>query len=250
MFANYNASLIYFIYQEHQRGNIVTENQNLIVENSAKNTEVMLGYFLQKKVYPDKSFRIGDSHGKFPDIRTEDLSLGIEAVQAEYAEDFASKIILKKFIHYKGNAKKIKNYIKSKMGAFETLLFVNKNKVEAWQIKLVNYSKYFSKYIFEKAIAKKLEKLNDGNYNSITGEINLAIISVYRDKPDSVIKDIQEKYNSVKDSYRLVFKKLFVLFPDRLFEIDGEKITKYDITDEELENLEEEFMYLLKHKVQ
>ena len=134
------------------------------------------------------------------------------------------------------------------MGAFETLLFVNKNKVEAWTIKLVGYSKYFSKYIFEKAIAKKLEKLNDGNYGAINGEVNLAIISVYRAKPDRVIKEIQERYEAVKDSYKLNFKKIFVLLTDRLFEIEGESIKKYDITEEEFENLEEDFKALLKQK--
>lgn len=228
----------------------MTEQGTLIIEKSAKLTEIMLGYFLQRKVYPNKTLRVGDGQGKFPDIRTDDLSLGIEAIQAEYAEDFASKIILKKHIAFKGNAKKMKQYIRTKMGAFETLLFINKNKVEAWSIKLVDYSKYFSKYIFEKSIAKKLEKLNDGNYNSIKGEINLAIISVYSAKPDSVIRDIQVKYESVKDSYKLIFKKIFVLFTDRLFEIDGEKITKYDITNAELENLQEEFDNLLKQKNQ
>ena len=218
----------------------MTAQGELIIEKSAKNTEVMLGYFLHKKVYQDKTLRVGDGQGRFPDIRTDDLSLGIEAVQAEYAEDFASKIILKKFIKFKGNAKKIKNYIRTKMGAFETLLFINKNKVEAWTIKLVGYSKYFSKYIFEKAIAKKLEKLNDGNYN--------AIISVYRAKPDRIIKEIQERYEAVKDSYKLKFKKIFVLFTDRLFEIEGENIKKYEISDEELENLESDFKELLKQK--
>lgn len=226
----------------------MTETNRLIVEGSAKNTEIMLGYFLHKKVYQDRTLRIGDGQGKFPDIRTDDLSLGIEVVQAEYAEDFASKIILKKFIKFRGNAKKIKNYIRTKMGAFETLLFVNKNKVEAWSIKLVGYSKYFSKYIFEKAIAKKLEKLNNGNYDAIDGEINLAIVSVYRTKPEKVIKDIQEKYEAAKDSYRLKFKKIFVLLPDALFEVDGENIKKYDICEDELENLEDEFKALLKQK--
>lgn len=226
----------------------MTEQGELIIEKSAKNTEIMLGYFLHKKVYQDKILRVGDGQGKFPDIRTDDLSLGIEAVQAEYAEDFASKIILKKFIKFKGNAKKIKNYVRTKMGAFETLLFINKNKVEAWTIKLVGYSKYFSKYIFEKAIAKKLEKLNDGNYGAINGEVNLAIISVYRAKPDKVIREIQERYEAVKDSYKLNFKKIFVLLTDRLFEIEGESIKKYDISDEEFECLEEEFKKLLKQK--
>lgn len=220
--------------------------KGLIIEPSAKNTEIMLGYFLQKKVYSDKTLIIGDGHGKFPDIRTDDLKIGIEAVQAEYAEDFASNIILKKYVKFKGNAKKLKNYIKTSFGAFETMLFVNKNKVEAWSIKLVGYSKYFSRYIFEKALAKKLAKLNDGNYNSINGEINLAIISVYRSKPDIIIKEIQEKYEQTKDSYKLRFNKIFVLFTDALFEIDGINIKKYKIHVAELENLETEFNQLLK----
>ena len=125
---------------------------------------------------------------------------------------------------------------------------MNKNKVEAWTIKLTGYSKYFSKYIFEKATLKKLEKLNDGNYGTIKGEINLGIISVYQAKPDKVIKEIQEKYEQVKDSYRLKFKKIFVLLTDRLFEIDGDKIKKYDIFEDELENLEADFKKLLKEK--
>lgn len=220
----------------------------LIVEPSAKNTEIMLGYFLQKKIYTDKILRIGDGHGKFPDIRTDDLMLGIEAVQAEYAEDFASKIILKKYIKFKGNARKLKQYIKTSFGAFETMLFVNKNKVEAWSIKFIGYSKYFSRYIFEKALAKKLAKLNDGNYNAISGEINLAIISVYSSKPDKIISEIQQKYEATKDSYKLKFKKIFILFTNALFEIDGQKITKYTITDSELENLENEFKTLIKQK--
>ena len=227
----------------------MADKGELIIEKSAKNTEIMMGYFLHEKVYQDKTLTIGDGQGKFSDIRTEDLSLGIEVVQAEYAEDFASKIILKKYIKFKGNARKIKNYIKTKLAAFETLLFVNKNKVEAWSIKLVGYSKYFSKYIFEKAIAKKLEKLNNGNYDAIKGEVNLGIISVYRAKPDRIVNEIKQKYESVKDSYRLNFKKIFVLFTDRLFEIEGENIKKYDITDEELCNLESEFKKLLDKRI-
>ena len=136
--------------------------EKLLIEKTARISEIVIGYFLHKKVYQDETLRVGDGQGKFPDIRTDDLRLGIEVVQAEYAEDFASKIILKKYVNFKGNAKKLKNYIKTKMTAFETLLFVDKNKVEAWSIKLVGYSKYFSKFIFEKAISKKLEKLNDG----------------------------------------------------------------------------------------
>lgn len=228
-------------------GGFMSEKGRLIIDKSAKNTEIMLGYFLHKKVYQGLVLHVGDEMGR-PDISTEDLSLGIEVVQAEYAEDFASKIILKKYVKFKGNAKKIKNYVKAKMRAFETLLFVNRNKVEAWTIKLVGYSKYFSKYIFEKAIAKKLEKLNDGNYSAIKGEINLGIISVYQAKPDKVIKEIQEKYQSIKDSYVRTFKKIFVLFTDRLFEIDGDNITKYNISDVELENLESDFKKLLKQK--
>ena len=221
---------------------------NLTVEKSAKNTEIVLAYFLQKKIYVNYEFIVGDGYGKFPDIRSIDNKLGIEVVQAEFPEDFVSNIIWKKYEKFKGNARKIKTYVKTKLKSFETMLFINKNKVEAWYVKKAGQAAYYSRNIFEKAICKKLEKLNDGNYNAINGEVNLAIISVYRAKPDRIIKEIQERYEAVKDSYKLKFKKIFVLFTDRLFEIEGESIKKYEISDEELENLESDFKELLKQK--
>ena len=219
----------------------------LTVEKSAKNTEIVFAYFLQKKIYKDVPLIVGDGYGKFPDIRTMDNSLGIEVVQAEFSEDFASNIIWKKYEKFNGNAKKLKTYIKTKLKAFETTLFINKNKVEAWHIKQVESNAYYSKNIFEKAICRKLEKLNDGNYASIDGEINLAIVSVFREKPDRVVKDIQQKYLEVCGLYNQIFKKIFVLFTDSIFEIDGGKIVKYEIFDEELDMLEIDFKKIIKN---
>lgn len=223
------------------------KNLNLTVENSAKNTEIVLAYFLQKKIYKDVSLIVGDGYGRFPDIRSVDDTLGIEVVQAEFPEDFVSNIIWKKYEKFKGNARKIKTYIKTKLKSFETMLFINKNKVEAWHVKMAGQTTYYSRNIFEKAICKKLEKLNDGNYASINGEVNLALVSVFREKPDKVIKDIQQKYAEVRDLYNQTFKKIFVLFPDSIFEINGEKITKYELSNEELNALEKDFKAIIKN---
>ena len=223
-------------------------NSHLIIEKSAKNTEIMLAYFLQKKVYPDKTLYIGDGYGKFPDIRTKDELLGIEVVQAEPAEDFAANMIWKKYDEFKGNARKLKTYIKTKLKHFETLLFVKGNKVEAWKIGLYGHSAYYYKHIFETSINRKLEKLNEGNYSEIDGEINLGIISIFRAKPDRIIKQIQEKYDELKMLYPLKFKKIFVLFTDALFVIDSGKITKHQISDEELELLKSDFKTLKPKK--
>ncbi len=219
---------------------------NLSVEKSAKNTEIVLAYFLQKKIYPNLSLIVGDGYGKFPDIRSEDNFLGIEVVQAEYPEDFVSNIIWKKYEKFNGNARKLKTYIKTKLKSFETLLFISKNKVEAWYVKKAGQTTYYSRNIFEKAICKKLEKLNDGNYASIEGEVNLALVSVFREKPDKVIKDIQQKYAEVRDLYKQTFNKIFVLFTDSLFEINGESITKHELLEEELEALEKDFKKIVK----
>ena len=223
---------------------------NLTVEKSAKNTEIVLAYFLQKKIYVNYEFIVGDGYGKFPDIRSIDNKLGIEVVQAEFPEDFVSNIIWKKYEKFKGNARKIKTYVKTKLKSFETMLFINKNKVEAWYVKKAGQAAYYSRNIFEKAICKKLEKLNDGNYASIDGEINLALISVFREKPDKVVKIIQQKYADVRDLYAQTFKKLFVLFTDALFEIDGENITKYELSNKELESLEKDFKKIIKNSKQ
>lgn len=220
----------------------------LILERTAKNTEILLAYFLHEKVYPNEVLHIGDGNGKFPDIHTQNLNLGIEVVQAEFAEDFASNMIWKKYDEFKGNARKLKAYIKAKLSHFDTTLFVKNNKVEAWSTTLSGHSAYYSKHVFERAINKKLGKLNDGNYSSIKGEINLGIVSIFRAKPDRIIKDIQEKYENLKKYYKLNFKKIFVLFTDAFFVIDNEKITKHPISDEELETLKEDFKKLKPKK--
>ena len=220
---------------------------NLTVERSAKNTEIELAYFLQKKIYKDTSFIVGDGYGKFPDIRSIDDTLGIEVVQAEFPEDFVSNIIWKKYEKFKGNARKLKSYVKTKLRSFETMLFINKNKVEAWHVKMAGQTAFYSRNIFEKAICKKLEKLNDGNYASINGEVNLALISVFREKPDKVVKDIQKKYAEVRDLYVQDFKKIFVLFTDSIFEIDGERIVKHELAEEELHLLEKDFKKIVKN---
>ena len=82
---------------------------NLKVEKSAKNTEIVLAYFLQKKIFKNIAFVVGDGYGKYPDIHSKDDMLGIEVVQAEFSEDFASNIIWKKYEKFKGNARKITN---------------------------------------------------------------------------------------------------------------------------------------------
>ena len=100
----------------------------------------------------------------------------------------------------------------------------------------------------KRRFAKKLEKLNDGNYASIDGEINLAIVSVFRDKPDKIIKDIQQKYVEVRDLYNQTFKKIFVLFSDAIFEIDGGMIKRYDLFEDDLKMLENDFKEIIKNK--
>ena len=104
------------------------------------------------------------------------------------------------------------------------------------------------KIFLKRRFAKKLEKLNDGNYASIDGEINLAIVSVFRDKPDKIIKDIQQKYVEVRDLYNQTFKKIFVLFSDAIFEIDGDIIKRYDLFEDDLKMLENDFKEIIKNK--
>ena len=221
---------------------------NLILERTAKSTEVLLAYFLHEKVYPNEILYIGDGNGKFPDIHTADGSIGIEVVQAEFAEDFASNMIWKKYDEFKGNARKLKSYIKAKLSNFDTTLFIKNNKVEAWSTTLSGHSAYYSKHIFERAMNKKLGKLNDGHYASITGEINLGIVSIFRAKPDRIIKDIQEKYLYLKQYYKLNFNKIFVLFTDAFFEISENGIKKHKISNDELEELKINFKKLKPQK--
>lgn len=211
--------------------------KDIIIHKSAKRTEVMMAYFLHSKVFPDKVLLVGDEGGKYPDIRTADEELGIEVVQAEQAEDFAANLIWTKFDEYNGDADKLKHYIRKKLSGYEVKLFVNNRKVEAWTTNDLGHSAYYSKRLFFTIINKKLEKLNSGNYNEIKGEIDLAIISVFRSRSDKHARDILSEYQKIKGYYKQNFNKIFVLFTDTFYIIDHEKIDKIKIEEKELKNL-------------
>ena len=62
-----------------------------------------------------------------------------------------------------------------------------------------------------------------------------------------MVKDIQKKYAEVRDLYVQDFKKIFVLFTDSIFEIDGERIVKHELAEEELHLLEKDFKKIVKN---
>lgn len=225
------------------------KNRQIIVNSSAKRTEVMMAYFLHEKVFNSQTLIVGDENGKFTDIRTEDNLLGIEVVQAEQAEDFAANLIWTKYDEYKADANKMKHYIRKKLGNYEVKLFVNNGKVEAWTTNDLGHSAYYSKRLFFTIINKKLAKLNSGNYDHINGEIDLAIISVFRGRSDRHAREIMYEYEKIKDYYKLHFKRIFVLFTNAFYIIDDNKISKIEITDAELSSLKSEIEALYGEKI-
>ena len=220
----------------------------LVVSKSAKKTEILMAYFLRKKVYKDTLLFVGDEHGKYPDIKNANGTIGIEVVQAEQAEDFAANLIWKKYDEFKADATKLKHYIKHKLSHYEVKLFVKDGKVEAWTTNDLGHSAYYSKTLFFTIINKKLDKLNDGRYEAINGEINLAILSIYRARSGRHAKEILSEYQKIKGYYRRNFNKIYILFTDALYEISGTKITKYEITQEDLDELKEKFKLVIKGK--
>ena len=220
----------------------------LVVSKSAKKTEIMMAYFLRKKVFKDTLLFVGDEHGKYPDIKNANGTMGIEVVQAEQAEDFAANLIWKKHEEFKGDANKLKHYIKHKLSHYEVRLFVKDNKVEAFVTNDLGHSAYYSKTLFFTIINKKLDKLNDGRYEAINGEINLAILSIYRARSEKHVREILKEYQRIKVYYRKNFNRIFVLFTDALYEIDGNKITKHEITKEDLDELKVRFNFVVRGK--
>ena len=212
----------------------------IVIDKSAKRTEVLMAYFLHKKYFLNQQLLVGDEGGKFPDIRTKDNSLGIEVVQAEQSEDFAANLIWTKFDEYNGDAEKLTHYIKKKLSQYEVKLFVNNGKVEAWTTNDLGHSAYYSKRLFFTIINKKLEKLNSGNYSKIDGEIDLAIISVFRTRSDKHAREIYQEYQKIKSYYKQCFNKIFVLFTDAFYVIEENKIEKVAITKDELNSLKSE----------
>ncbi len=221
-------------------------HQKIVIDKSAKRTEILMAYFLHKKYFLNEKLFVGDESGKYPDIRTKDNSLGIEVVQAEQAEDFAANLIWTKFDEYHGDADKLTHYIRKKLSHYEVKLFVNNGKVEAWTTNDLGHSAYYSKRLFFTIINKKLEKLNSGNYSNINGEIDLAIISVFRSRSDKHAREIFEEYQKIKGYYKLNFNKIFVLFTDAFYIIDENKIEKIAIASDELASLKGEIEALYK----
>lgn len=218
----------------------------LVVSKSAKKTEIMMAYFLRKKVYTDTLLFVGDENGKYPDIKNANGTMGIEVVQAEQAEDFAANLIWKKYDECKGDAGALKHYIKHKLSHYEVKLFVKNGKVEAFSTNDLGHSAYYSKLLFFNIINKKLDKLNDGRYESINGEINLAILSIYRVRSEKHVREIVNEYQKIKKYYRKNFNKIYVLFTNALYEIKGNKIIKYEITNEDLYELENKFKLVVR----
>lgn len=213
----------------------------LVVSKSAKKTEIMMAYFLRKKVYTDTLLFVGDEYGKYPDIKNASGTLGIEVVQAEQAEDFAANLIWSKYDEFKGDATKLKHYIKYKLSHYEVKLFVKDDKVEAWTTNDLGHSAYYSKRLFFTILNKKLDKLNSGSYEAINGEVNLAILSIYRARSEKNVREILNEYQKIKVYYRRNFNKIYILFTDALYEISNNKIIKHEITEEDLEELKEKF---------
>lgn len=218
----------------------------LVVSKSAKNTEIMMAYFLRKKIYQNMLLFVGDEHGKFPDIHNANATIGIEVVQAEQAEDFVANLIWSKFDEYRADATKLKHYINHKLSHYSIKLFVSDGKVEAWSTNDLGHSAYYSKRLFFTILNKKLDKLNSGNYSAISGEINLAILSVYRSRPEKHVREILNEYLKIKPYYRRNFNKIYILFTDALYEINGKKINRYEITNEDLEELKNDFGCVVK----
>ena len=223
-------------------------NKFLVVSKTAKKTEIMMAYFLRKKVFKDTLLFVGDEHGKYPDIKNANGTMGIEVVQAEQAEDFAANLIWKKHEEFRGDASKLKHYIKHKLSHYEVKLFVKDGKVEAFSTNDLGHSAYYSKILFFTIINKKLDKLNDGRYEAINGEINLAILSIYRARSEKHVREILKEYQKIKGYYRKNFNNIYVLFTDALYEIKENKITKHEITAEDLEELKTKFNFVAHGK--
>ena len=62
----------------------------------------------------------------------------------------------------------------------------------------------------------------------------------------SEVQKVSEKLHSGMDKAK-DFKKIFVLFTDSIFEIDGERIVKNELAEEELHLLEKDFKKIVKN---
>ncbi len=198
--------------------------QVLIKNQTAKQPEINAAKVLKFCVFKDTELVVGDqAQLKLPDIYSKELSIGIEVVQMERAEDLDTKYIWNEMEKNNGDFDLTKKFCDEN--------FPNKYHLEEHNGKVVcfivngkSHRIDWMKPIYEREINKKLVKLNNGNYSGITNEIDLCISIIYRAKKLYDAKLIAYCYRQIAAKFQKAFNKLYIIESNKLFIIYPDKI--------------------------
>lgn len=198
--------------------------QVLIKNQTAKQPEINAAKVLKFCVFKDTELVVGDqAQLKLPDIYSKELSIGIEVVQMERAEDLDTKYIWNEMEKNNGDFDLTKKFCDEK--------FPNKYHLEEYNGKVVCFIANgkphridWMKPIYERETNKKLVKLNNGNYSGITNEIDLCISIIYRAKKLYDAKLIAYCYRQIAAKFQKAFNKLYIIESNKLFIIYLDKI--------------------------
>ena len=183
--------------------------------------DVLVGILLDKIAFENVDLIIGDGD-KLPDIYAANKVFGVEIVQIELTCDFVYAKIIKE-------AKKHERISDARKAIKKQFPQSDEKIIEICRERFIDSKRFFIQHkpmasIYQKNIGVKLDKLNKGYYENITGDIFLAISNHRRRKTDSDIEAIQKIYSEESSSYERQFKAVFVITARAVYKVDAVRI--------------------------
>ena len=155
-----------------------------MILDSAKRPEIICYFALNEYYFDDDTLVVGDESNKklkLPDIYNINNTYGIEVVQLEKDCDFKTSRIWKLYEKYNGDYDRIK-YDCDLLYPNEYILTGYNGLLGAFSTNEGAHSIDWMKDIYKEEIGKKLSKLNNGNYSSISGNVSLCVSILQRQK--------------------------------------------------------------------
>lgn len=195
----------------------------LSIDNRAKPPEIKCAKILVDFILPQDDWIVGDNEkDHLPDLYNRSRTHGIEVVQMEVDSDLDRKYVWNAMINSHNDFQKVKLYCDQYFPGQYHIAEYNGKVRSISSTEGAHYVDWM-KEIYIRLLQKKLEKLNRGNYGGINGQIDLCISidSRAKDQYDALL--VTYCYWQLKEQYRDVFKKLFVIENEDVFVIDPTK---------------------------
>lgn len=193
---------------------------------TAKHEELFCAFALEPYLFQDDEFTVGDiEKEKLPDIYRNDKSYGIEVVRCEADSDFKQVGVCKYAYQNDYDYQKVKTWCEKRFPSMYNISEID-GKIGLLYGTGGSHKVDWMKENYEEQIIKKLNKLNNGNYSGITGDIGLCISIIHRHKDEYDAKLILFVYINIIERYNKYFDKVYVITSSSIFLFNPDNVKK------------------------